>query len=405
MPTRRMSPRRATTRPTTAFTDDDPDWDDDGGRRDQRRRRETPSEGSWLRGSGPIPTLAAAAALVVSFLALAITLLNRPAQPGACRTAAWAAVPAAADLPAGWQLGSTDLNANGMTIAILGPADPQGQGSAPVVYASVTCFGDEADTAMDRNRAAARAGGATIIDGQLGEQAFEVSQPTGTSSTYIRLGGLIGQVADAGTASPNELDQITTAVARAMGDRSAAAGGGPDASSGGKASSAAQPSDSGDLGSDEPSASSTPFAPELVAAMPKAIDDTPLTVGDVKDRFGLDPGSRAFLSVLRSSGASIDNLQVAEGFDETQQLDIDVIGFRLPGLDLAKLRAAIIDTWLSGNASGVKQTEVTLSGKKLTKIDFGDQGTTEYVFTGSDYVIVIDTKDPTIAQKAAAQLR
>jgi hypothetical protein len=69
------------------------------------------------------------------------------------------------------------------------------------------------------------------------------------------------------------------------------------------------------------------------------------------------------------------------------------------------LRSAIIDTWLSGSATGVVRTEVTLSGKKLTKIDFGDQGTTEYVFTGSDHIIVIDTKDPTIAEKAAAQLR
>jgi hypothetical protein len=386
--------------------DDDPDWDEDVEWRDRRRGREARTATSWQGGTGPMPTFVAIAALVVSLVALAITLLNRPAQPGACRTAAWAAVPAAADLPAGWQLGSTDLNANGMTISILGPADPQGQGSAPVVYASVTCFGDEAGTAMDRNRAAARAGGATIIDGPLGEQAFEVSQPTGTSSTYIRLGGLIGQVADAGAASPNELDQITTAVARAMGDRTAAAGGGPDASSGTRPSgSSAEPTDSADLGSDEPPASSTPFAPELVAAMPKSIDDTPLTVGDVKDRFGLDPGSRAFLSVLRSLGASTDDLQVAEAFDETQQLDLDAIGFRLPGLELAKLRSAIIDTWLSGSATGVVRTEVTLSGKKLTKIDFGDQGTTEYVFTGSDHIIVIDTKDPTIAEKAAAQLR
>jgi hypothetical protein len=292
-----------------------------------------------------------------------------------------------------------------MTISILGPADPQGQGSAPVVYASVTCFGDQAGTAMERNRSAAKASGATVVDGPLGEQAFEVTQATGTSSTYIRLGGLIGQVADAGAATPNELDRITTAVARAMGDRTAVAAGGPDASpDSGRPADSTEPTDSGLFGSEEPAESTTPLAPELLAAMPKAIDETPLTIDDVKSRFGLDPGSRAFLAVLRAAGASIDTLQVAEGYDPNQQLDLDVIAFRLPGFDVAKLRRAIIDTWLSGTASGVRQTEVTLGGKRMTKIDFGDQGTTEYVFTGSDHVIVIDTKDATIAEKAASQI-
>ena len=53
----------------------------------------------------------------------------------------------------------------------------------------------------------------------------------------------------------------------------------------------------------------------------------------------------------------------------------------------------------------MKQTEVTLGGKKLTKIDYGDQGTVEYVYGGSDYVIVLDTADPNIATEAAAALK
>jgi len=110
-------------------------------------------------------------------------------------------------------------------------------------------------------------------------------------------------------------------------------------------------------------------------------------------------------AALRSLGANPANLQVAQAFDETSTIDLSVIGFRLASGDGAKLKAAIIQTWLSAGAPGVKQTEVTLGGKKLTKIDYGDAGTVEYVYGGSDYVIVIDTADPNIATEAAAALK
>jgi hypothetical protein len=82
-----------------------------------------------------------------------------------------------------------------------------------------------------------------------------------------------------------------------------------------------------------------------------------------------------------------------------------VIAFRMPKADLAKLRSAIIDTWLSAGAEGVKSSTITLGGKSLTKIDYGDGATIEYVYAKDDYVIVMDTKDLDIATQVAEQLK
>ena len=45
------------------------------------------------------------------------------------------------------------------------------------------------------------------------------------------------------------------------------------------------------------------------------------------------------------------------------------------------------------------------SGKTLTKVDYGDDRTNEYVYTVDDAVIVIDTSDEAIATDLAAQLK
>jgi hypothetical protein len=331
----------------------------------------------------------------------------------ACRTAAWGAIPAKSDLPKTWSIGSTDLSANGMTISLLGPA-PADATSQPVVVVSVTCYGSAAETALDQNRKAAAAARATLAPRDATGDAYDVvNDATGSTTTFFRVGDLVAQVADSGSVEQADREAITTALAIAMGEPRAAG------------VAAARPSDDPNaseepLGSDDPGAvdpSAAPFAPDLEALLPKSIVDNTSTASprpsidlttqsaSATDVFGGDPNARALAARIRALGGTLDKLQIAQAFDESGALDLSIIAFRLPNTDLAKLRAAVIDTWLSAGADGVKKTTITLGGKSLTKVDYGDGQTIEYVYAKADYVIVIDTSDLDVATQAAAQLK
>ena len=390
MPTRRTSPRRALTRPTVPLdvhparlAPHDPE----------------PDRGNRLAAAAPGIALLALAAAVV---ALAVVFLNRGGDLSACRSSAWGAIPKAEELPEGWTLGTTDLNANGMTISILGPASADGSTNQPVVYASVTCYGDVAPTALSQNRAAAEEAGSTVTERGGGSDAYDVDNPTsGSITTLFRVGGLIGQIADAGSASPADLATITKAVAAAMGNDTAAGNAGAqptDAATGSE-----EPGGSGASGEPAPSS----VAPDLEAKLPTSAGGTPLTVqsASADTIFGTDPNSRALSSRIRAMGSQLSDLQIAQAYDDTGTVDLSIVAFRLPGKDGAALRSAVIETWLSANVAGVTKSEVTLSGKKLTKVDYGDDGTTEYVYQGTDYVIVIDTSDTAIATEVAAGIK
>lgn len=388
MPTRRTSPRRSATRPTAPIGPYEPD--------DEYESR------GWLAVAAPWLALGAA---VVAIAALAITLLGRGggSDLDACRRAAWAAVPASSDLPTGWTLSTTDLNANGMTVSILGEPSADGATSQPVVYASVTCYGDVASTAMSQYRVAAKEAGATVTD--RGTDAYDVDNPsTGSITTLFRVGGLIGQIADAGSAGPTELAAITSAVASAMGDRTAAGVSGGQANASGAIGSE-EPS--AGPGSSDPVASESPAAPELERHLPTDAGGTPLTIqsATAADGLGNDPTSRAFAAVIPTLGGKLSDLEIAQAYDEQQALDLNIFAFRLPGADGTKLKAAVIDTWLSAGAAGVKRSEVTLAGKAFTKIDYGDEGAIDYVFSGTDYVIVVETSDAAIATEVAGKLK
>lgn len=390
MPTRRTSPRRSITRPSvlagrSAAADEDLDEDGQPGG--------LSSAAPWL----------ALLALALAGAALGWALLGRGGGGGdltACRSAAWAAIPRKDDLPTDWRLGSSDLNANGITVSLVGPAAPDGSTGEPVVYASVTCYGDGAATAMRENRDAAKAAGATIAERSAAADAYDVDNPsTGSITTLIRVGGLIGQVAGDGTAAPADLDAITRAVAAAMGDRAAAGNPGtaPSRAPGPSEPPVVPPSD-------EPVASA--FAPELEAAIPKSVGDVPLTVNSASADtiFRDDPGSRALGAQIRSLGATLADLQLAEAYDESGTLDLSILAFRLPKVDVAKLRAAILETWLSAKAAGVTVKTVTLGGKELTKVDYGDDGSPAYVYARADYVVVITTADEAVATEVAKAL-
>jgi hypothetical protein len=401
MPPRRTSPRRSTTRPTVPYTAYE--RDDDGEHETGSRRDALASAAPWL----------ALGALAIAALALALTFFGRGSNLDACRRAAWSAVPSANDLPTGWTLSSTDLNANGMTVSITGQAPPDGSSSAPVIYASVTCYGDVAETAIDQYRAAAKAADAKVIDRGQGGDAYDVdnSSTTGSVTTLFRVGGLIGQVAVGGFVDAPDLAKITGAVAAGMGDRTAAgtstdqAGASPGDSFG---VGSPEPTGSEDLGSAEP-----PAAPELEAHLPTDIAGTALTVqsGSAADGLGADPNSRALAAAMRGIGVNLADLQIAQASDPNAQvdpttaLDLDIFAFRVKGGDVAKLSGAVIDSWLSAGAPGVKQTQVKLAGKTFTKIDYGDGGRLDYVFAGIDYVMVVETSDADIATEVASKLK
>jgi hypothetical protein len=388
MPPRRTSPRRTVTRPTVAY----------------EAFEEVQPADSRMQAAAP---WIAVVALIVAAVAVGFTLTSRGGDDlAACRSAAWSAIPDPHDLPASWTLGSTDMNANGMTVSVMGPASADGTTAQPVAYASVTCYGSSAASAMRANRDAAEAAGARIVDRAAGGDAYDVIASSGSITTLFRVGNLVGQLADAGTADPADLAKITAAVATAMGDKAAAgkAGPVPSVSASGSDDTGAAGQGCG-LASTDPSAG--PTAPDLEAKLPTDVAGTPLTreSASADTVFGTDPNGRALAARIRSLGATLADLQLAQACDETHQLDLSIAAFRLPGKDVTKLRETIVETWLSANAAGVKQTQVTLGGKKLIKIDYGDGGALDYVYTGSDYVTVIDTTDPDVATEAASKIK
>ncbi|MBA2719020.1 MAG: hypothetical protein H0U52_07240 [Chloroflexi bacterium] len=391
MPTRRTSPRRAATRPSVpdertaalAFGQDD-----------------DASQPDRLAGAAPWLALLA---IIIAAAALAFAFVSRGGGDlTACRSAAWAAVPNADKLPTGWQVGSTDLNANGLTVSLVGPAPADQTAQPPVVYASVTCYGDAAVSALDQNRVGAAAAGATITERTANGDAYDVDNPsTGSVTTLFRVGGLIGQIADAGSAAPADLAAITTAMATAMGDATAAGTGGAvptDAATGSDGPAASDP-----LGSAEPDPSA--FAPELEAVLPTDIGGSPLTIqsNSAAEIFGDDPTSRALAARIRAIGGTLEQLQVAQAYEDTALASI--VAFRLPGADGAKLRAAVEEAWLSSGNEGVTTTTVTFGGKSLTKVDYGDDGSTQYVYGKDDYVVVIETSDTDVATEIASKLK
>jgi hypothetical protein len=389
MPSRRTGPRRSVTRPTVAYERPE----------DDELVDETP--GRFLAAAPWIALLA----LVTAAAAIALVLANRGTDLGACRSAAWAAIPDSHDLPANWALGSTDLNANGMTVSITGPANAEDATAQPVAFASVTCYGEVAGAAMRQNRDAAKAAGATVVDRLPSGDAYDViSGSNGSVTTLFRVGTLIGQIADAGSAPAADLAQITKALATAMGNEEAAGSPGPrpSAPTGSEVPSGSDSGAGGAPGSDEP-----PVAPDLEGRLPTEIGGTTMQVQSqtADNVFGDDPNSRALSARIRALGADLSDLQIAQESDETGTIDLTIVAFRLPGKDATKLRAAVVETWLSANVEGVKQSEITLGGKKVTKVDYGDQGPIDYVYRGSDYVIVIDSADPALATEAVSKIK
>ncbi len=359
------------------------------------------------------PSLLALGALVLSVAALMVAAVGflRPSPTAtSCQSGAWDAIPAAADLPTGWSVGSTDFYRDSQTTTLAGP-DPGDGSGGPSLFVSVTCFGADAANAVTRSRSSATAVGRPVTDlAGIGEAGYQVlDSSAGSSILHFQRATLVAYVASQGTVADADLKTVGSAIDKAM-QHALAGGGAPSAapaavtsapSPGGSGAASSSPAASGAVG---PSAS--PVAPALEALLPTKVGTTTLTIqsatGDMI--IGTDPGSRALSAALTSLGKKPTDLQVAQAYDAGGTVDLSIMGFRVPGITAAKLKPMILETWLLANATGVKSSEVTVGGKKVTRVDYGSTGTTSYVVTTKDAVIVVDTADVKLAEQALAAL-
>lgn len=352
-------------------------------------------------------------AVVIAAVALVLGLLNAlgPGRAG-CQAAAWDAVPAAAALPAGWTLGATDFYVGSQTTTLVGPMTDETTGGGAVVYASITCYGDSAGDALERSRSSAESAGATVEDlPGVGDEGYAMSDSsTGSSAYHFRRGALVAYMAVSGAVTPAELDQIAVAVDAAMttSQGGAAPTGlvrpteGPPTSETPGSSTEVSPSPEESV---EPEPS--PVAAALEARLPSAVDGVALTkdsaTGDVLAE-AEDTPSRALVAAVRSLGKSPSDLLLAQAYDETGALAAYLTGFELPGVEGTALKTVILKSWLLADSPGVTTTEVTVSGKPLTRVSYGDDRSDSYVYVSDGAVLIIDTADADEAGRIVASL-
>lgn len=369
------------------------------------------SNAADARSRRPV-SMAAAAALVVALVAVGLSAVAilRPAS-ASCQVAAWDAVPKAGEIPSGWTIGSTDIYPDNQTTTIAGPASASGSAGS-TIYASVTCFGDRAPAAISRSEQASTNAGRSVtpLDG-IGETGYAIAGDTaGASALQFRRGPLVAYVASSGAVTDAELRQagsaVDAAVRRALGEAGATPAPIPSSVATPAGSPAGSPAAS-DGASPEPSqAVASPVAPELEALMPHLVSGTTLAVQSATGDqvLGTDAASKALVSALNSFGKKPTDLQIAQAYDGASQLDLTVLGFRVPGVSAATFKPAVLQTWLLSGATGVTTKETTVSGVQVTEVSYGGATSVSYVALRKDAVIVVQSGDAAIAAAALAAL-
>lgn len=376
-----------------------------------RRAAAAPSAGGTARRALLVGVLAFAVAAIGAVVAVAAFVGG--SEPS-CRQTAWNASADPADLPAGWSIGASQVAVDGLATSVAGPAPEDATAEQATVYVMVSCYGKDAAAGVDRSRAAAEAVGETVEDRpDLGDEGFAiVDAESATTAVYFRQGDLVAYVAPSGTVDPADLDAITAAVAagvdRAVAGRTLAPGAAsPVAAASAPASNGAGETPQASTSSEaEPSPSASQVAPELLAMLPTEVAGIAVT-GDSAtgtELLGTDAVSRAMTATLAGLGATPADLQVAQAYDETGALDLYLLAFRAPGLSGTDLAPAVVDTWLQGKAAGVATSTVKLAGREVTKVTYGDAGSTSYVYRSGEAVIVIETSDETLADQVVALL-
>ena len=272
----------------------------------------------------PWPLALGVAALVVGLVALGWTLFASGRGASDCQARAWDSIPEERALPDGWAVTATNFFVGNSTITLEGPAADTDTGEG-VVYATVTCYGNDGSEALARSRAADASTGSptTDLDG-IGDEGYAIEDGSGLSAMHFRRGDLVSYLVVAGNVTPDELRSTATAFDQAMID--AKAGDLPSIAPAGTPGPveetlpiepSALPSEA-PLGSQGPDAS--PASPELERLLPTEIGGTPYIVESFTgaDAFGNDAGSRAVTAGLRALGKSPADLELAEAYDENQ---------------------------------------------------------------------------------------
>jgi len=352
-----------------------------------------------------LPLVLGMVAVVLAGLALGWSVLGSGRGPD-CQALAWDSIPERADLPAGWAVATNNFFVGNMTVTLEGPAadDATGEG---VIYATVSCFGPDGAEALARSRAADAASGSATSDlTGIGNTGYTVSGDNlELTAIHFRRNDIVAYLVIAGTVTADELRTTAAAFDRAI--QSARAGDiptiGPPPTAA-PSTPGVEPSDAlpTEPASPEPSA----VAPDLEALLPDSVADTPFIVGSLTgaDILASDPGSRAITAALRALGKTPLDLQVAQAYDEAEELDLYYLAFKLPGVDGDTLRTLVLQNWLVADAEGVTVEEVELAGKSMTLVDYGDELPDAYVYTIDDAIILMHTATDSLAETGAAAL-
>lgn len=376
-----------------------------------RRRRQPP--GSSRAGQGLILVgIASLVAVALASAALFVTLTRPSASSDtSCRAIAWDALPATDALPDGWTVTGSGFYTDGYGASLVGPAPSSGQATQPGINVRVSCFGTDGHLAVTRSHDSDLAvGGTEVPFADIGDETVATQDAAGTTtSVYIRRGQLVASLAASQGVDPADLELAAQAIDDAMveAESTAAAASTPAAEPTGSDALGPEPSD--EIPTDEPSASiaESHNSPELEAILPTKISGTTLATQSTTGTaaFGDDPSSQALLQALSKYGKTGDDLEIAEAYDATAAVDVDVIAFRVKGVTAAQLRQAVVQSWLAADASGVTTSQATVGGKKVTVIDYGDGGSKDYLYEQAETVVVVTTSDPAIATEALSALK
>jgi len=391
--TRRRPLSRGALRPRPA--DDTADGFDG---RDRRRR-----DGRGRQASSGIALPVALLAVVLGGAGLAFGVARAASGPASCESLAWASVPDPASLPDGWSIAASALAVDSLTMTINGPTD-SASGSQASVFATVTCYGSDGSEAIARSRAAdQQSGGDIAVLDDVGDEGYSVTDTSGTAAVHFRRGPIVADVAASGAMDPAQLADIAGAVDDGI--RGAKPGSIPTVAPKSPQSSGSGSADANAGASAEASdGASASAAAGLEGVLPDKVGDVQLTKNSTVGDLGSSPTSRAFTASLRNLGQDAAKIEVAQAFDEANQSDVSVLAFRLPGGDTAKVRQAVIESWLGSGAKGVKTASATLGDKKVTRVTYGDNLSDVYVYTHGNVVFVVETSDPALATDSANAL-
>ena len=347
------------------------------------------------------------AALVVAVVGIGLAAFSALAPvDDSCQTSAWNTTPKDTNLPAGWQVASSQYDVSRKSMSLVGPAPADATTTQAVVYATITCYPSGAADAVTRSADASTAAGQTVVSrDDLGDQGFSAADSSGANFLQFRHGRLVVYLAGSGDATATEVDTIASAFDKSLGgDGGAVALGTPAAGS--PAASSGPGTGSASPGSSDAGAAGSPAAPDLEAKLPTKVGDVVLTIDSTTGSTFLadDQGSRAITAALRASGKVADDLKVAQAYDDTSNSELTIMAIGVDGMSSAKLLPIVLDSWLAASGAGVTQQKVTLGGTEFTRVDYGDEGSMDYVGTKGDAVIVITTPDPAQAAAAAAAL-